>query len=114
MWITFPEKVPLKFGNPELLPLYLFSDMKTELKTNIKVMDKVLKSEYKDSITNNVALQAAIAETTKRSIETIKRWVRTDDPGLLNFQVLELLKRHHSLTSHEQILTNNKKEKAVA
>ena len=75
-------------------------------------MDKVLKSEYKDSILNDLVLQALIADRVDRSFQTIQRWVKDNDNNLLNFQVLEILKNKHGLESIEDLF--EKPEKATA
>lgn len=105
--ITFYDLFHKKFGNQNMLALYLQSLLKTKVTTIMK--SSKLKQEYAEAIKGDPELQGKIAKAVNRSVVAINRWVRTDDEKLTMTTVLNVIKAHMSLKK-EVVLTETVNE----
>ena len=55
-----------------------------------------LKQEIKQQIKDDVSLQGKLASYSNKSIETLKRWIRTDDEQLTNLGLLLIIKNYNN------------------
>ena len=61
-----------------------------------KQMPQRLRPDIKEQIMTDVELQAKLAKASNKAIESIKRWVRTDDRQLLVYDMLIIIKNYNN------------------